>query len=189
MDTRKLVIIESSPRREGNSILLAKRLAEGARESGAQIEEFALRGMKVGPCIACDSCRKSGATGCVLPDDMQRIYAAIRAAKALVFASPIYWFGLNAQLKALIDRFYAFGAEAYAPLKDKRFACIFAFGDRDAYESGAINAVRSVEDMCRYLGVARPEFVYGSADAPGEIASNAELMARAYELGKRLGAH
>ncbi|HOX32240.1 MAG TPA: flavodoxin family protein [Spirochaetales bacterium] len=186
MDQRSIVVVESSPRKAGNSSLLARRLIEGAGSAGARVEEFALRGLKVGPCIACDSCRRPGARGCVVPDDMQAIYAAIRAAEAVVLASPVYWFSVNAQLKALIDRLYAFGAEKYAALAGKRFAAILVFGDRDIYESGGINAVRSVEDMCRFLGAARPEFLYGSADKAGEIAGNAELMARAYELGKRL---
>jgi multimeric flavodoxin WrbA len=160
MEARRILIIESSPRKGGNSILLAGRLAEGAREPGAG--------------------------GCVLPDGMQGIYAAIRGAEAIVLASPIYFFSLNAQMKAAIDRLYAFGAARYVELKDKRFAGLFAFGDRDAYESGCMNAVRAVEDLCRYLGAPRPEFVYGSADAAGEVAANAELLERAYKLGKRL---
>jgi len=187
MAQRRILIIESSPRKEGNSVILARRLAEGAREAGAEVEEIALRGLKVSPCIACDSCRRPEAAGCVLPDDMQRIYAAIRGADAVVLASPIYFFSLNAQLKAVVDRLYAFGARRYVELKHKRLAGLFAFGDRDAYESGCMNALRALEDLCRYLGAPRPEFVYGSAEAPGEIAADARLLARAYELGKRLG--
>ena len=101
MDQRSIVVVESSPRKAGNSSLLARCLIEGAGSAGARVEEFALRGLKVGPCIACDSCRRPGARGCVVPDDMQAIYAAIRAADAVVLASPVYWFSVNAQLKAL----------------------------------------------------------------------------------------
>jgi len=183
----KIVIVESSPRKEGNSSLLAQALADGAREGGAEVEEFALRRLRVGPCVACEACRDAKA-GCAVKDDMQAIYAAIRAADAVVFASPIYWFSVNAQLKAVIDRLYAFGAEGWKPLKDKRFAVILAYGDSDLYTSGGVNAVRSFEDSFRFLGAERAEFLYASADKAGEVAADKELMDRAFDLGKRLGA-
>ncbi len=187
MDTRTIVILEGSPRRNGNSTILARRLAEGAREAGAAIAEFPLRELRVAPCTACEACH-GPAKRCAIKDDMQAIYEAIRGSTALVFASPVYWFSVGAQLKAAIDRLYAFGGENWAPLRDKRYAVILAYGDEDLYSSGGINAVRSFEDSFRFLGAGRAEFLYGSADKPGDIEADVELMERAFELGKRLGA-
>jgi len=185
MAARRIVILESSPRREGNSTILARRLAEGAREAGAEVEEFALRALKIAPCVACEACRDAK-KGCVVKDDMQPIYAALRAADAVVFASPVYWFSVNAQLKAAIDRLYAFGGEGWQPLKSKRYAVILVYGDEDIYLSGGMNAVRSFEDAFRFLGSERAEFLYGSADRAGDVEADLELMDGAFKLGKRL---
>ena len=187
MDSRRVVLLEGSPRRNGNSSILARRVAEGAREAGAEALEFALRELRVAPCTACEACH-GPAKRCAIKDDMQAIYEAIRGASALVFASPVYWFSVGAQLKAAIDRLYAFGGENWAPLHGKRYAVLLTYGDEDLYSSGGINAVRSFEDCFRFLGADRAEFLYGSADKPGDIEANTELMDRAFELGKRLGA-
>jgi multimeric flavodoxin WrbA len=188
MEARKVVILEGSPRRKGNSVLLAERLAAGAREAGADVEEFFLQSLKIAPCCACDSCRKKGEeNGCVVQDDMQSIYASIDSASAVVFASPIYWFNVSAQLKTAIDRLYAYSCSDWRPLRSKSYAAILVFGDSDLYTSGGINAVRSIEDTLRFLGSERAEFLYGSADEPGEIGRNEELVGRAFALGKRLG--
>jgi multimeric flavodoxin WrbA len=103
----KLLAIAGSPRKKGNSTSLMLQAVEGARERGATVEVLSARDLKVAGCLACESCKRSAEAVCVQNDDMQAVYAAIRDCDALLLASPVYFYGLTAQLKAIVDRCYA----------------------------------------------------------------------------------
>ena len=186
MATRHVIILKGSPRLHGNSSVLADRLAEGAREVGAEVESIFLQDMHIEPCSACDSCQNSPEGGCIIEDDMQTLYPRLQAADVIVLASPVYWFTYSAQLKACIDRWYAFETPKGSVLRGKQFALILAYGDTDPYTSGGINAIRSFEDMCRYLHATIAGIVYGSGMDVGEVRSNSLLMEKAYILGKKI---
>ena len=104
---KNILIIKSSPRKHGNSSVLADQVAQGAQAQGATVESFRVADMNINPCDACDSCQETNGV-CVIQDDMQALYPKIQKANALVLASPIYWFTFSAQLKTCIDRWYAF---------------------------------------------------------------------------------
>ncbi len=101
--SKKVLIISSSPRKDGNSELLCKRFMEGAMEAGHSCELVSLREKKLSPCVACDACRKNGGT-CVIPDDANEIGEKMLTADVIVLATPVYFFTMSAQLKMLIDR-------------------------------------------------------------------------------------
>ncbi len=103
----KLVAIAGSPRKNGNSTALMRLAVEGAVERGATVEIFSARDLKVAGCLACESCKRSADAVCVQNDDMHAVYAAIRGCDALLLASPVYFYGLTAQIKAVVDRCYA----------------------------------------------------------------------------------
>jgi multimeric flavodoxin WrbA len=131
---------------------------------------------------------------------MKEIYTQLRGADAIVYASPIYWFNISAQIKLFIDRCYALtylgtipGEEGGDPvytvetdLAGKQIGIILTYGDKDPFASGAINAIRSYQDMFRFVEAEIVDIVYGSAMAQGEIASNEELMQQAFNLGRKL---
>ncbi len=181
----KVLILLGSPRRAGNTAALAARIAEGAEEAGAQVESIRLNALKISPCQACDGCRRKE-KGCVVDDDMQGLYTKIKEADALVYASPVYWFSMSAQMKAFMDRCYAFGVNKYNDLRGKKTAVAMSFGDRDAFESGCVNALRAFQDSFRYTGTNLVGMVYGSADGAGEIKADTDLMDRAKALGRSL---
>jgi len=186
MPAKKVVIVKGSPRREGNSAILADQVAEGARSLGARVDSFYLHGMDIQPCDACDACQSEPYRGCVIGDDMQILYPKLHDADALVIASPVYWFTVSAQTKLFMDRCYALaGAEGYA-LRGKQVAIVMTYGDMDPFSSGAVNAFRTFQDGFRFIGTEIAGFVYGSASAAGEIRQDKAAMARAYELGRRL---
>jgi multimeric flavodoxin WrbA len=184
MNPRRILILKGSPRKRGNSATLAERVAAGASETGATVESFDLHGMEIRPCDSCDFCQGTGE--CVLNDDMQTLYPKLREADAIVIASPIYWFTINAQVKACIDRWYALEGAGEGALAGKEFGIVLTYGDSDPYSSGAINAIRMFQDIVRYEKASLADLIYGSASAPGEIAAQTELMQRAYALGQRL---
>ena len=78
----KVVIVKGSPRRSGNSAILADQVAAGAEAAGATVESFYLHGMDIQPCDACDSCQGVADIDCVIEDDMQTLYPKLRAADA-----------------------------------------------------------------------------------------------------------
>lgn len=188
MTHKKIVILKGSPREKGNSAILAERVADGARSTGAEISSFYLHSMDIRPCDACEACHENEGKPCIIEDDMQKIYPAIDQADVILIASPIYWFWLSAQTKLCIDRFYAYAGKKPNMLAQKIFALVFVFGDSDVYTSGGINAIRSFEDMCRYLGAPIGGILYGSADEAGDILKQEDLLNKAYQFGKKLGA-
>src|SRR5512137_1353956 len=97
MKGKKILVFLGSPRRNGNSALLAKEMIEGAKAGGARVETFYLHGMKIKPCTACDACRRKNQKDCILKDDMAPLYSKLRKADGIVIATPVYWFTVSAQ--------------------------------------------------------------------------------------------
>ena len=107
----KILGIVGSERKGGNTEILVKQALASAQGAGAQTELVSVVGKNIAPCDGCGSCRKTGA--CHIHDDMQPIYQQLEAADGVVFGSPVYFGGVSAQTKAIMDRTYLF-------LKDKR---------------------------------------------------------------------
>ncbi len=119
---------------------------------------------------------------------MQSLYPKLVESDAWVIASPVYWFNMSAQTKIFMDRCFALWNEdpEINLIYKKPIAIAMSYGDSDAFNSGCVNALRSFQDAYRYAGARIVGMVHGSAGEPGEIASNAELMAQAEETGKKL---
>lgn len=81
--------------------------------------EAFLQSLNIKPCAACDFCRTSGTNSCVINDDMKDLYKKISKAKAIILATPVYWFSYSAQLKAFIDRFYGLVLDKNNVLENK----------------------------------------------------------------------
>ena len=185
---KKVVVLLGSPRKKGNSAVLAKQISKGVESEGARVETVYLNGLNIKPCQGCYACKKKNSTGCAVDDDMQSLYPILVDSDAWIIASPVYWFSMSAQTKIFMDRCYALwnaDSETNSMVK-KRIAIAMSYGDSDAFNSGCVNALRSFQDAYKYAGAKIIGMVYGSADAPGEIASNKELLARAEEIGKKL---
>ncbi len=101
---------------------------------------------------------------------------------------PIYWFTFSAQTKLCIDRWYALEIPHGNRLKGKRFGILLTYGDSDPYNSGAVNAIHTLQSMCGYLGAEIVGIVYGSAGEAGQIAQQSALLEKAYRLGQKLAA-
>ncbi len=100
-----------SPRKEGNTELLLKEVIRGVEDSGFSVQIFELNSMSIKPCQDCGGCDETGE--CILNDDMEGIHKAIRTADRIILASPIFFFALSAQTKAMIDRCQSFWCEKY----------------------------------------------------------------------------
>jgi multimeric flavodoxin WrbA len=102
----KIVILTGSPHADGTTALLADRFIEGARAKNHEIFRFDAAFKNVDGCRACGSCREHDGA-CVQKDDMEGLYAPLLDAGLVVFVTPLYYFGMTAQLKAVVDRFFA----------------------------------------------------------------------------------
>ena len=98
-----ILILSGSPRKGGNTDLLVEAFVKGASQKH-HVEVVSVRDYKVNPCMGCNVCFKSKDNTCVQKDDMSMIYEKMAHTDMLVIASPVYFYGLSAQLKAIIDR-------------------------------------------------------------------------------------
>lgn len=101
----KIVILVGSVRKSGNTEILAEAFAEGAKQNN-EVEIISVVDYNVNPCIGCNSCFKREGHKCFQQDDMQKIYTKLAEADVIVAASPVYFYGISAQLKAVIDRLH-----------------------------------------------------------------------------------
>lgn len=100
-----IVVLSGSPRKDGNTALLVQAFVQGAEETNT-VEIISVADYKVNPCTGCNACMQTEKHACVQQDDMAQIFVKIKKADVLVIASPVYFYGISAQLKALIDRFH-----------------------------------------------------------------------------------
>jgi len=189
-EQRKILVLFSSPRKKGNSATLANEIIKGAKSEGADVETVRLHGMDISPCQACYACQKKDSKGCAIDDEMQTIYPKLLENNTWVIASPVYWFTMSAQAKLFMDRCLAYSAYSKKSFEtafvDKRIGIAMSYGDTDPFNSGCVNALRTFQDAFNYVGAKIIGMVYGSADAPGEIKLNTELMVQTENLGKKL---
>lgn len=101
----KIVILTGSVRKGGNTELLARAFADGAGQRN-EVELISVADCRVQPCIGCNSCFTREGHRCFQQDDMTKIYESLKAADVLAIASPVYFYGISAQLKAVVDRLH-----------------------------------------------------------------------------------
>ncbi len=100
--SRKVLIISTSPRKGGNSEILANEFAKGAQEAGHCAETIYLRDKTIGFCRGCLACQKTGR--CVIHDDADVIAQKMLTAEVIAFATPIYFYEMSGQMKTMLDR-------------------------------------------------------------------------------------
>lgn len=105
MFMKRIVVLIGSMRKGGNTDLLARAFANGASKDNV-VEIVSVSDYKVNPCAGCNSCFTREGNHCFQQDDMNEIYDKLKTADILVIASPVYFYGISAQLKAIIDRLH-----------------------------------------------------------------------------------
>lgn len=145
----KIVVLTGSPRPRGTTALLADEFCAGALEAGHQVTRFDIARKKVVPCAGCGYCEKNGGK-CAVRDDMDEILPAVLEADALALVSPIYYYGLSAQLAAAVNRFHAAsGVKLPALFSPKKALLLVAGADADPAVTAPLHAQLSA--ICAYL--------------------------------------
>jgi multimeric flavodoxin WrbA len=178
--SKNIVVVTGSPRSKGNSSMLADAFVEGAEKSGNTVVRFDVGRMRIKGCKACQHCF-SHKGECKIDDDMEEIYSALRRADMLVFASPVYWYGLTAQLKAMIDRMYAGTVKPY-PITSVALLVTYADSNPDVVAP----TIAHFETIARYLGWENKGVIsQGEVNDKGDIKGMKSLK-DAKELGKSI---
>lgn len=179
-DKMKIVVLTGSPRRNGNSAYLADRFIKGAQEKGHEIYRFDCAFKQVEPCRACNRCGMDGL--CIFDDDFSELRPHLIEADMVVFATPMYYFGISAQMKRVIDRFYAINGKIKGHYKKAAYLMTYA----NTAKSDAEPMLLHYRTMMDYLGW---ESV-GEVVAPGVWTAasvrNTDYGDKAYRLGKSL---
>ncbi len=187
----KVLGLFGSPRRGGNTEILLEEALKGAEREGAEIERLYLSDLKITPCTECHGCDSTG--DCVILDEMQKIYPKLLEADIIILASPIFFYGVTAWAKTLIDRSQALWAKKYLvndPAMGKRgkrrkgfFISVGATKGQKVFE-GAIMTVKYFFDALNteYTG----ELVYRGVDGKGEILKHPKALEQAREAGRKL---
>ncbi len=184
----KVVGIYGSPRKGGNTDILLDKVLEGAGSAGADVTPIYARKLKMVGCIECGGCDKTGK--CVVKDDMQDVYPLLESADVIFLASPIFFYGMTAQAKAVIDR----GQAMWAGRMLKKTAA-----ERKNYDSGkgyligvgatgGKNLFYGVEMVAKYFFDALDMSYEGGLffrkiDAKGAIMEHPEALKEAFGLG------
>ena len=176
----KILMIKSSPHKHGSSNLLADEFRKGAEEAGHEIVEFDAGHAELHPCLGCEACRMSGP--CVYKDDMTTLRKLILDADMAVFVTPLYYFGVSAQLKMAIDRFYSFNGELSS--KGLKTALIVAALDDADWTMKDVQA--HYETICRYMNFQNMGEILGTGCGNVGMTKASGFPEKAYEFGKNL---
>ncbi len=187
----KVVGIFGSPRKGGNTEILLEEALKGAEKEGAAVERFHLRDLHITPCTECLQCLQKGE--CVVLDDMQKIYPKLLESDIIILASPIFFYGVTAWAKALVDRSQALWARKYV-LKDpslgkegkRRKGFFISVGGTKGQKvfEGAILTAKYFFDVLNadYTG----ELVFRNVDAKDDILKQPDALRQAFEAGRKL---
>ena len=176
---KKVLILSGSPRKNGNSDILCDEFARGAAEAGNHVEKIRVSEKNIGFCRACYACRGTGV--CAIKDDMAEVLQKMIDADVLVLASPVYFYSIDAQLKALIDRTVA----RWLEVKNKEFYYIVTAADsgKEAAET-TLACFRGYADCVD--GAIEKGVIYGMGVYEKGKGKDTAAMKEAYEMGRNV---
>jgi len=186
-----IVALQGSPRNQGNTAMLLDAAIQGATEAGAQVVRFRLNEMKIRPCQACGGCYETGR--CVIRDDMDQIVEALEHMDGLIVATPVFFGGVTAQMKTMMDRCQPYWARKYvlkqpvaADNRKRDLLLLSTLGhDKPDLIAGLRANVKYFHDVLTRDGTVQ-ELIFPKVEHAGEIGEHWEALAQAREAGARL---
>jgi multimeric flavodoxin WrbA len=178
----KVLVLKASPKKDGNTATMADRFVAGLRDVGhTDIVEFHLNDLTIRPCQACNGCFQPPYSGCVLDDDFMTIYPEFRNADLIVFAAPVYWWHLCAQMKTFVDRMHPMLTFDRAHcLSTKDLVLITAYSAEDPY--GVELVIRTFESISGWAGMGFDVVRFHSA--AGHVRDDERTLTEAFEVGR-----
>ncbi len=174
----KILGLSCSPRKQGNTEILIKEALQAAKADGAKVELYSVSGKNIAPCDSCHTCSETGI--CHTKDDMVEIYDKLIEADGIIFGTPIYFYSMTAQAKAIIDRTIALDQPG-RNLANKVGGIVVVAGSM-----GLIEAVKELYFYFITQQMLPANFVAAYASAKGDVKSLRKGMAAASELGRQM---
>jgi multimeric flavodoxin WrbA len=171
----KILVLNGSPRLHGNTMHMVEAFKAGAEDAGHTVQVKNVAHMNIHGCMACEHCHTKEQGVCVQKDDMQKLYPDILSADMLVFASPIYYFTLSAQLQSAIHRTYAIGI----PQNIKKAALIMSSGSAYVYGPAIAQYYQSIVEYWKVENT-------GIYTSNGNANHSKEKWDELYQFGKSL---
>ncbi len=180
---KKIVVLNGSPRRNGNTSALVKAFAEGAESVGNTVTEFFLDDMEIHGCKGCFGGHSSRKCPCVQKDDMVKIYPAVKECDVIVFATPLYYWNMSGQIRTAIDRLFALEEGDGNFLRGNDKSCVLLMA---AAGHGFEDVLLYYEHLTEHLRWKNLGTVLaGGNDDIGDITGKPEIQ-EALELGKSI---
>ncbi len=183
--SKKILILNGSPRPKGNTAVLIGSFVCGAESAGHAVIRFDLQTMDIHPCLGCLAGGKDPKSPCVQKDAMDLIYPVYREADIVVFASPMYYWSVTAQLKMVLDRLFAVtesDPDYHTPQKE----CILLMPAEEDSEENFAPVVSYYQSLLKNLGWKNRGMVLaGGVMQVGDI-SGRPVLTVAEELGRSI---
>lgn len=190
--SKKILIIGGSPRKTGNTATITGWVAEGAESAGASVKivDAARLKYKIAGCCSCYSCQVSQQFRCVILDEATEVVASFPEYDVVVFASPVYFFGLTAQIKMLMDRMFSLfkfsDGKTIHNLQKVNFGLIATCGG-DLDDSGVKLVDETIRKIVHFIGKNHKSLLVPSLlPALEETAKREDLKEKALEFGEKL---
>ncbi len=188
---KNVLIILASPRKHGNSELLARQAGEGIKKTGGSVEYVRLNGLNISPCQSCGGCNTTG--NCIIKDDMAELYTRVDIADAVLLVSPVYFYGVTGQCKIFIDRFQARWAKRYLLKNIYRenenrkgyFLSTAATHGENMFQCCKYT-VRYFFDAAGFTFDYNDSFLVHGVDEKGAVKNRYDLLNEAEKFGKRI---
>lgn len=177
---KKILVLSASARKGGNTDLLCDEFVRGAREAGHEVEKLHVAFMDVKGCIGCRRCQTNGGR-CLQKDDMALVYEKMLAADVIVFASPVYFYSFNAQMKAVMDRTFAIERV----IKDKT-AYLLTTGAAPEPQYFSLITEHFRKYIGCFKGITLGGIVIGTGTNEKKDILGSAAMQEAYEMGKHV---
>ena len=176
----RILMIESSPHKHGSSNYLAERFMEGAQEAGHQVEVFDAARANLHPCLGCGACGMAGP--CVQQDDMVKLKELLLRTDMAVLVTPLYYFGMSAQLKTVVDRFYSFTGQ----LASRRLKTVLIAAAWNSDNWTMEDLTNHYRTLCRYMNFQDQGMILGTGCGTVSMTKSSKFPEKAYAMGKSL---
>ena len=169
----KIAILNGSPQ-EGNTAAMVSAFKEGAEAAGHEVEVLHVGKMNIAGCKGCMYCKGKGEGKCIQKDDMDKVMPAYLDSDMIVYASPIYYFGMTAQMTAAMQRVFCIGK----PAKAVKAALLLSSGSPNVYDG----AMATYKGICAYTGIENTGIITAAGEENRSEAKLGEIRAFAKGL-------
>ena len=176
----KITVLFGSPNRHGSTSILVENFVRGATEAGHECEVLDVCHMNIHPCTGCVACGYEGP--CVQKDDVEQIRAKLVASEMVVFATPLYYYGMSAQLKIIVDRFCAYNSSLNS--KHLKSALLTVAWNADDWTFEALEA--HYKTLVRYINFEDKGMILGYGCGSPAMTQRSRYPEEAYKLGRGL---